>query len=143
MILGVSGGVFAYGKHNHWGFSPEDKAEFVKERVTKKLDLNEAQQQNFQVLAGDVVALMKEMRADRESHKAQIEAMIAEPVLDQGKALQMIEAKTRQVNEKAPAMIASLALFLDSLDTSQKAQLQNFVSSRMHHGRGHYEHDQD
>lgn len=143
MILGVSGGVFAYGKHNHWGISAEDKAEFMIERVTKNLSLDESQRQNLQVLVGDVLALMKEMRGERETHKAQIEELISEPVFDQVKALQMIEAKTRQVNDNAPAAIASLALFLDSLDASQKSQLQDFVSNRMHHGRGHNEHDHD
>ena len=143
LILGISGSVFAFGKHGHWGISSEDKAEFMTERVTEKLDLRESQQQNLQALVGDVLGLMKEMRAERDAHKIQIEGMLAEPVLDQGRALQLIETKTRQINQKAPEVIASLALFLDSLDTSQKAQLQSFVAKGMHHRNRHSEHDRD
>ncbi len=143
MILGISGGVFAFGNHGHWGMSPEDKAEFVTERVTKKLELRESQQQNLQVLVGDVLVIMKEIRAERDNHKAKIEQMLAEPVLDQGKALQLIESKTRQINDKAPEVIASLALFLDSLDSSQKSQLQSIIAKGMHHRHGHSEHDRD
>ena len=139
MIVGISGSVFAYGKHNHWGFSAEDKAEFITERVTKKLDLDEIQQGNLKVLSGEILALMSEMRAERETHKAQIEAMLAEPVLDQAKALNLIQSKTSQINNKAPTVIASLAAFLDSLSLEQKTQLQGFVSKRMHHRKGHSE----
>lgn len=140
LILGISGSVFAFGKHGQWGMSPEDKAEFMTERVTEKLNLNESQQQNLQVLVGEVLAFMQGMRAERETHKTQIQEMIAEPVLDQGRALQMIETKTQLVSEKAPVMIASLASFLDSLDTAQKTQLQGFIAKGMHHGRRHSEH---
>lgn len=143
LILGISGSVFAFGKHGHWGMSPEDKAEFVTERVTKKLDLNETQRQNLQTLVGDVMVFIQEMRSERETHKIQIQEMIIEPVLDQGRALQMIETKTQQVSEKVPVMIASLASFLDSLDGEQKAQLKDFVAKGMHQGRGHKEHSHE
>ncbi len=143
MLLGVSGGVFAFGKHNLWGISPEDKADFVTGQVTKKLDLNESQQQNLEMLAGHVLSLMKEMRADKEIHKVQIVKMLAEPILDQARALQMIHAKTRQINEKAPAVIASLAVFLDSLEANQKSQLQSFVSKGIHQRHKHWEDDLD
>lgn len=140
LILGISGGVYAFGKQGHWGISAEDKAEFMTQRVTKKLDLNESQQKYLQTLVDEGLVLMKEMRAERGTHMIQIEEMLSEPVLDQARALQMVEARTRQINEKAPEVIASLALFLDSLDDSQKSQLQSFVAKGMHHRHGHSEH---
>ena len=36
LIAGSSGVVYAYSKHNDWGMSPEEKVEFVTERVTRK-----------------------------------------------------------------------------------------------------------
>ncbi len=143
IFLGISGGVFAFGKHGHWGISLEDKAEFVTERVTKKLNLNDSQQQNLQSLVNDSLVLMKEMRAEKEAHKVQVEEMLAEPVLDQGRALQLINAKTRQISDKAPEIIASLALFLDSLDADQKSQLQAIIGNGMHHRHRHAEHNHD
>ncbi len=141
MIAGISGGVFAYGKHNHWGISAEDKVEFITERVTRKLNLNDIQQGNLNALARDILALMNEMHASRETHITQIETMLAEPVLDQAKALNLIQAKTSHIANKAPTVIASVATFLDSLNLEQKAQLQQFVSNRMHHRHGQSEHD--
>ncbi len=137
LTVGISGGVLAFGAHNHWGMSPDEKAEFVTERVTSKLDLNESQQENLKVLAKDMMALMEEMKAGRQAHMEQIQQILAEPVLDQTAALQMIQDKTQAINDKAPAAIASLALFLDSLDVDQKSKLQTFVTERMHHKRGH------
>lgn len=137
LVVGVSGGVFAYGKSGHWNMAPEEKAEFVTNRITKKLDLNENQQRNLQVLADDMLVLMKDMKAGRQAHMNQIQEMLGEPVLDQGKALQMINGKTRQIQSKAPALVASLAVFLDSLNPEQKAELQEFASKRMHHRHDH------
>ncbi len=137
LALGISGGVFAYGSHSHWGMSADEKAEFITERVTKKLDLDEAQEQNLQVLATDMLQLMEEVKSGRQEHMNEIQQMLADPVLDQAAALKMIEDKTQAINDRAPATIASLALFLDSLNPEQKSELQSFVSERMHHKRGH------
>jgi len=133
--LGLSGGVFAYGKHNHWRMDPEDKAEFVVEMATKKLDLNESQRGNLEVLAGDMLALMQEVRGSREMHMQEVQQMLAEPVLDQTRALQMIQEKTQTINDKAPAAIASLAVFLDSLNGEQKAELQAYMDDHRSHRR--------
>ena len=136
--LGLSGGVFAYGKHNHWRMDPQDKAEFVVEKAAKKLDLNESQKGNLKALADDVLVLMQEVRANREMQMKEVQQMLAEPVLDQARALQMIQQKTQAINDKAPAAIASLAVFLDSLNAEQKAQLQDFMDD--HRGRHRHDH---
>ena len=135
--LGLSGGVFAYGKHNNWKMNPEDKAEFVIEMATKKLDLDESQRQNLELLAGDMLALMQEMRASREVQMQEVQQMMAEPVLDQSKALQMLQQKTQAINDQAPAVIASLALFLDSLSGEQKVELQSYKDDH----QGNHRHD--
>ena len=136
--LSLSGGVFAYGKHNAWKMNPEDKAEFVVEMATKKLDLDESQRQNLEQLAGDMLGLMQEMRASREIQMQEVQQLLAEPILDQSKALQMIQQKTQAINDRAPAVVASLALFLDSLNNEQKAELQSYMDD--HHKHRRHEH---
>lgn len=137
LAVGVSGGVLAYSSHNHWGMSHEEKADFITDRVTRKLDLTDTQQENLKTLATDMMTLVKEVKAGRETHMNQIQDMLAEPVLDQNKALEMIQQKTQNINSKAPAIISSLANFLDSLDAEQKSRLQSFVADRMHHRHNH------
>ncbi|MCP4387774.1 MAG: hypothetical protein GY802_05740, partial [Gammaproteobacteria bacterium] len=63
---------------------------------------------------------------------------------NQARALEIVQQKTQMVNEKAPLVVSSLAVFLDSLSAEQKAQLQDFVKNHRHqgrhgHGGGHFD----
>ncbi len=137
LVLGFSGGVFAYGAHNHWNMSLEEKAEFVTDRVSNKLDLDESQKRNFRILAKNMTGMMNEIRESRQAHMSQVQQLLAEPVFNQAGALEMIQDKTQKINEKAPIAIASLALFLDSLNAEQKSELQSFITDRMQHKQEH------
>ena len=135
LIAGSSGVVYAFGKHNAWGMSPEEKVEFVTERVKRKLDLDSQQQQNFAELAETVVQIMQDARLTKAQHIDEIGALLQEPSFNQARALELVQQKTRMVNEKAPLVIASLAVFLDSLNLEQKQQMQEFVRHHHQHRR--------
>ena len=135
LVAGSSGVVYAFGKHNHWGMSPGEKAEFVTERVTRKLDLDSQQLQNFTQLAEIVVQIMQDARITKPKNVAEIGALLQEPSFNQIRALELIQQKTRMISAKAPLIIASLAVFLDSLSVEQKQQLQKFVQHHHQHNR--------
>ncbi len=134
LIVGSSGVVYAFGKHNDWGMSPEEKIEFVTDRVTSKLDLDSQQQENFGKLAQTVAQLMLDAKATREQQVNEIGALLQDPSLNQARALELVQQKTQMINENAPLVITSLAVFLDSLNAEQKQQLQDFLQ---HHRRHH------
>ena len=136
IIAGSTGVVYAFGKHGHWGTTPQEKAEFVTERVTKKLELDALQQQKFSELAELALATMQEVRPSREERMNELTAILDEPSFNQARALQLIQQKTDMVNEKAPLLIGAVAGFVDSLDADQKQQLQEFLQQR-HHRHGH------
>ena len=133
LVFGMTSAVFAFGGGNHWKMDPNEKAEFVTERITKKLDLNEAQTQSLQVLADKMLEMMVEFKSHRSEQFDLVEKALSEPALDQQEVLQMIQQKTQLINDKAPQAIASLAGFLDSLDADQKAKLQELANDRMRH----------
>ena len=135
LIVGSSGAVYAFSKHNDWGMSPEEKVEFVTERVTRKLDLDSEQQRNFTELATTVAQIMQEARIEKAQNLTEIEALLEEPSFNQTRALELIQQKTSMVNEKAPLVIASLAVFLDSLSVEQKSQMKEFLQHRHKHHR--------
>jgi Spy/CpxP family protein refolding chaperone len=135
LIAGSSGAVYAFSKHNDWGMSPEEKIEFVTERVTRKLDLDSQQQQNFAELAATVIHIMQDAKITKAQNFTEIEALLQEPSFNQARALELVQQKTRMINEKAPLVIASLAVFLDSLSAEQKQQMQKFVQHRHQHHR--------
>ncbi len=136
LIAGSSGVVYAFGKHNDWGMSPEEKIEFVTDRVTSKLDLDSQQQENFGKLAQTVAQLMMDAKATRQQQINEIGALLQDPSFNQARALELVQQKTQMINENAPLVITSLAVFLDSLSPEQKLQLQDFLK----HHRGHHRH---
>jgi hypothetical protein len=77
LIAGSSGAVYAFGKHNDWGMSPEEKIEFVTGRVTSKLDLDSHQQENFSKLVQTVAQLMLDAKATREQQVSEVGALLA------------------------------------------------------------------
>ena len=140
IIIGSSGAVYAYSKHGGWGMSPEEKVEFVTERVTRKLNLDSQQQQRFTELAETVARIMLDAKGARQQQVDEIGALLQEPSFNQARMMQMVQQKTQMINEKAPLVISSLAAFLDSLDAEQKQQLQDFLQNHRHHHRHGAEH---
>lgn len=142
LVAGSSGVVYAFSKHNGWHMSPEEKVEFVTDRVSKKLKLDAQQQQYFTDLAQTVAQLMLEARDARKQQFEEINTLLQEPSFDQARALQLVQQKTGVINDRAPVVIASLAVFLDSLNTEQKQTLQEFISHhRKHRHHGRHEHE--
>ena len=140
LVAGSTGVVYAFSKHNDWGMSTDEKVEFVTDRVTNKLDLDSQQQQNFSQLAETVAQLMLEAKATKQEQVAEIGTLLQDPSFNQARALELVQQKTQMLNEKAPLVIASLAVFLDSLNVEQKQQLQDFIqhhSKHRRHGEGH------
>ncbi len=135
LIAGSTGVVYAFSKHNDWGMSPDEKVEFVTDRVTKKLDLDSQQQQNFSQLAETVAQLMLEAKSTRQEQVAEIGTLLEDPNFNQARALELVQQKTQMINEKAPLVVASLAVFLDSLNLEQKQRLQDFIQNHRKHHR--------
>jgi Spy/CpxP family protein refolding chaperone len=135
LVAGSSGVVYAFSKHGDWGMSVDEKVEFVSERVTRKLNLDEIQRQKFVAMAELVATTMQQVKPSREQHLGEISALLQEPSFNQARALELIQQKTRLVNDQAPLLIAALANFLDSLSAAQKQQLQEFLQHRHGHHR--------
>ena len=140
LVIGGSGAVYAYGKHGHWHMTPEEKVEFVTDRVSKKLDLTDQQRENFTSLANTVAGIMLEAKASKTEHMAEVSQLLEEPSFNQARAMQLVQQKTDLIDEKAPLVISQLAIFLDSLDVEQKRQLQDLIRHHHEHRRhGHGE----
>ena len=135
LVAGSSGVVYAFGKHNDWGMSPGEKVEFVTERVTRKLDLDSQQQQNFTQLAETVAQIMQDAKITKDQNVTEIGALLQEPSFNQARALELVQQKTRMITDKAPLVIASLAVFLDSLNVEQKQKMEEFVRHHHQHRR--------
>jgi Spy/CpxP family protein refolding chaperone len=135
LVGGSSGVVYAFSGHGDWGMSPDEKIEFVSERITRKLDLDDMQRQKFVEMAELVATTMRQVKPTREQRLGEISALLQEPSFNQARALELIRQKTQVVNDQAPLLIAALANFLDSLSAGQKQQLQELLQHRHGHHR--------
>jgi len=133
LAAGSSGAVYAFSRHGDWGMSAAEKVEFVSARVTRNLQLDDAQQQRFSAMAELVATTLQQLRPMGEQHLGEISELLQQPSFNQARALELIQQKTQLVNDRAPSLIAALADFLDSLNAQQKQQLEEMLQHRHGH----------
>lgn len=131
LTLGVTSGVLAYGAHKSWNMSPEKKAEYVTEKITENLELDVIQQENLRALSVTLLDLLEDVRSSRNEHREMVLQLLSESTMDQAKVLQMVQQTTQMINDRAPQIIASIAGFLDSLDSEQKKELREHMGEHM------------
>jgi periplasmic protein CpxP/Spy len=141
-IFGASiliGGLTACSRGHHAEWSPERVTEMrgkVIERVSSKLELNEAQRQKLGVLADEMIASRTAFRGKEADPRAEIKAMISGAKFDRSRAQTMLEQKTQVVQGNGPKLIAAMADFYDSLNPEQQKQVRDRLEHRGWWGRG-------
>lgn len=139
----VVGGLTACGSRGEHarGWSDERVTEMrgkAMERISSKLELNEAQKQKLGVLADELIAQRKAWRAQGGEPRAEIKALIAGEKFDRSAAQGLLERKTQQVQGAGPKVIAAFGDFYDSLTPAQQQQVRERLDKRGHGawGRG-------
>ena len=86
------------------------------ERVSDKLELNEAQKLKLGVLADEMIAQRKALRGDSAAPRAEMKALVAGEKFDRARAQTLLTQKTEVVQAGGPKVIAAMADFFDSLN---------------------------
>jgi len=86
------------------------------ERVSKRLDLNDVQQEALNGLTLEISETRELMRGQQGDMRAEILQLLNEPTLDQGKALSLINDRAAALQNNAPELVAAAAVFFDGLD---------------------------
>lgn len=131
MLAGGLAACGARGPHGDW--SPERAAEMrarVVEKVSHKLDLDEAQKQKLAVLSDEINALRRAVRGPGTDPRADFKALIAGEKFDRVRAQALLEQKTQAVQGGAPKVTAALADFYDGLNPDQQKQLRDWLDRR-------------
>ncbi|MCW8824799.1 MAG: Spy/CpxP family protein refolding chaperone [Gammaproteobacteria bacterium] len=118
--------------------SPEDRAQWMVDKVSSKLELTEVQQVKLKALSDEMLSTRKEMKLKFGDSREQVMALLDQPTLDQDKAIDIVKSHTKMVDDKAPVMVAAFADFYDSLDAEQQAEVREFMQKHKdrhsHHG---------
>lgn len=140
LSLGIIGATGAYAAKEMRG-DHEAHAQRAVSMIAKKLDLDTTQEQALAALKDQVLIAKDAMHGEMQTAKTDVQSLVAAQSFDQGKALEMINAKTATVDSVAPDLVIALGNFLDSLDSEQKQEILDFMNSREgKRKRGHWRH---
>lgn len=137
----VLGGLTACGGSHHarGPMSAEQLAEkrgHAIDRVSRKLDLNDAQKQHLNVLADKLLAQRAALIGQTTNPRAELQAMVQGDKFDRTRAQLVLEEKTRAVTQHSPEVISALADFYDSLNPEQQKQVREMTERRGWFRRG-------
>lgn len=139
----VLGGLTACAGHRHGEMGPEKIAEIrgkVVNRVSSKLDLNDAQKLKLNALADTLQAQRAAFKGKTPDPRAEVQAIVAGATFDRARAQALMEEKTRAVQTASPEVIASMADFYDSLNPAQQQKVRDMMDKRGRHGGGWMSH---
>ena len=140
-LMGIFGASIAVGGltacssgHHHRGpMSNEKMAEVrgkVVERISSKLDLNEAQKLKLNVLADKMEAQRTAFVGTTADPRTEVQALVAGAKFDRARAQTLLDEKTRALQANSPEVISALADFYDSLNTDQQQKVREMMQRR-------------
>lgn len=137
LTLGIAGAAAAVGKHRFG--NPEKRATHMMNYISDELNLDATQRQTLTVFKDQLLNSRASMRKEMGNIRANAKSLIEADQFDRAQALDLVNAKTSQINSIAPDVINSLGDFLDSLNNDQKAQISDFMAKhkKRHHRHSH------
>lgn len=118
------GGISACNHHR----SPEEKADYLVEKISSKLELNEPQIINLEQLKTKLLGSRQELKSQHELVHQEIAIIFSQPTLDQQRIIEIIREQTEIFNNQAPGIVASIANFYDKLTPEQQSELSKKIS---------------
>ncbi|AOW14122.1 hypothetical protein LPB72_09305 [Hydrogenophaga crassostreae] len=137
------GGLTACGGRGHHGegWSAERVSEVrgkVVDKISGKLELDEAQKTKLGLLADQIIASRTAFRGESTDPRGDFKALIAGDKFDRSGAQALLDQKTQAIQGNAPQTLNALADFYDSLNAEQQKQVREKLERRGHGwwGRG-------
>ncbi|MDP3226612.1 MAG: Spy/CpxP family protein refolding chaperone [Acidovorax sp.] len=131
----VAGGLTACSSsHHHRSPMTAEKMSEVRgkvvDRVSSKLDLNDAQKLKLNVLADKMEAQRTAFVGKAADPRAEMQAIVSGDKFDRVRAQSLLEEKTRVVQANSPEVITALADFYDSLNAEQQQKVRELMQRR-------------
>ena len=114
--------------------TPEEKAEFVSERISDELELNESQQALLNDLKDKALLAGKTMKDNKQEMKSNLVALISQPSIDHDQITVFMDSAMDAMHTSVDDVVPSFIAFHASLTEEQKAQVVDFIENhRKHH----------
>ncbi len=140
------GGLSACAHRHHGGMMSEADMTQMRERfidkASRELALDAAQKAKLGLLADAIKAQRNALMGDATNPAAnpgtnprtELAALMAGSQFDRSRAQALVDSKTGALRDKAPAVVAAMADFFDSLQPAQQQKVRDFIAR----GRGHW-----
>jgi periplasmic protein CpxP/Spy len=102
-------------------------------RVSRKLDLDESQQQRLTSVQGRMQDLRAGMQAAKEQHRDALLALLSGERFDRTEAMRLLKVPAAVAAETAPELVAAFGNFYDGLNAAQRTRLRELMI-RQHGG---------
>jgi len=126
----------AWAKHNGY-CSDGNRLQHVTERISRKLDLTEAQKAKLQSFAETLHSLRGEGTELRAQLRDALDNLLAAPLLDRDRVTQLLEERHQAMEALKGELVDTFADFSDSLQPEQRTRLAELIAKRMEHRWGH------
>ncbi|MES9971586.1 MAG: periplasmic heavy metal sensor [Candidatus Thiodiazotropha sp.] len=133
VTLLVSG--VAIARYKGYCSGPEERINWMTERVGKQLELDDTQQLQLTALKDQIVLSVNELRRDRSSYIDQAIGLLDNADFDREQARTLLMQKQAQLASLSSDVIDAFADFSDNLNQGQRDKLQSMI--RHHRERRH------
>lgn len=135
-LLGTAvlvGGLSACSRSHYGHWSDEGVTEVrakVVSKISRKLELNAAQQLKLDDLANEIVAQRNAFRGEGPDTQTHLAALIQGDKFDRTRAQALLDQKTQAIQGNAPQVLAALGDFYDSLNAEQQKEVRALQDKR-------------
>ncbi|MDH5547297.1 MAG: Spy/CpxP family protein refolding chaperone [Gammaproteobacteria bacterium] len=125
----------ACGHHRH---DPEEKAEWLNKKITRKLDLGADQQAKLKDVTDVFVKHHKERKSTRKQHMDTLLGLVTQEQIEPQAFQDIFDDHQQSMAAAAPEFFSKLSVFHASLNEEQKRKLAKKLEKFMK-----YHHDED
>ena len=117
--------------------NPEQKAEKVVKRVSKKLELNDKQKEKLDKVKVKMLAIMKDRHSTKEDFHTDVKKLLTQDKVSEVEIKSLLDRKRNHIDQILPEVLPELIDFHASLEPNQKEKLAQFVEkfTKRRHGK--------
>ncbi|MDA8793895.1 Spy/CpxP family protein refolding chaperone [Bacteriovoracaceae bacterium] len=129
--LGLVGIIFTGCKK-----TPEEKADWIIKKVTRKLELNQVQKEKLEDLKVAVLQARERHSSDKQEMFTSVKRMVLAEEISEGEVRSLIDKRQNIIQEEFPQVFPLFQAFHASLNSEQKKRavelMDKFHSKRCH-----------
>jgi periplasmic protein CpxP/Spy len=134
IIFGINALRYQYKKRYVWG-EPEKRAEYIVNKLTKKLDLTKDQQEKVNKIKDEILARTKAIRNDRTVLREELASLIKSERLTKDMVNKFIDKRKSKMDEIRPFLVEKFIEFHNILTPEQRAKLSEKTERWFYHFR--------